>query len=78
MIKDIDFGFILSMFFRDRLVHVFGNGMFFRFNAISALKMNPKTSAAGLAASSLPTRCSCTLVSLTNVRPTSVISRVRV
>ena len=62
--------YVIGMFFHDRVFDALGM-LFFKMYALSDPKMDP----AGLAASGLPARCSCTLVSLTDVIPTSVISR---
>ena len=75
----IDFGFVLEpllCFFcvPPRSFIWFRGWYLFRFYATSHPKMYPKTSAAGPAASGLPPRFSCTL--LTVVVPTSVIPRV--
>ena len=84
----IDFWWLwlsISASFRNRFVFVFSLGIFclmqcllyiFRFYTIFDPKMDPKTSATRLAASGVPPWFSCTLVILTNVRPSSVISRV--
>ena len=78
----IDFCFILetfvcfSMFFCEFVFDDFGDNLFFWFYKISNQKMDPKRPSAGLAASGLPPRFSCTLVSITYVVPSNVIPRV--
>ena len=78
----IDFGIIGESFLGLFLCFVaivfwcFWKWYLFRCCEISDPKMDATTFAAGLAASGLPPRFPCTSVSLTCVRPTSVISRV--